>query len=70
MSQFSKVVQGTAALGLTAFLAAPIYAVGLADLAAGIDAADIGAGLTAVALLVSGVLATRMGIRKVLGMIK
>lgn len=46
------------------------FAAGLADLAAGINETDIVAGLTAVALVVAGVLAARMGIRKVLGMIR
>lgn len=55
---------------LTAFVAANAQAAGLADLAAGIDKTDIIAGLTAVALLIAAVLAARMGIRKVLAMIK
>jgi len=63
-------VKGMTAVGLTAFVAANAQAAGLADLAAGIDGADIAAGLTAVALIIAGVLAARMGIRKVLGMIK
>lgn len=64
---FSRVAVVTAA---AAVVAGPTYAVGLADLAAGLDGADIAAGLTAVALIIAGVLAARMGIRKVLGMIK
>lgn len=63
-------VKGMTAAGLTAFIAANAQAAGLADLAAGIDGTDIAAGLTAVALIIAGVLAARMGIRKVLGMIK
>jgi hypothetical protein len=47
-----------------------VYAEGLADLAGAVDTADILAGFTAVALLLGAVLAARMGIRKVLGMIK
>jgi hypothetical protein len=54
----------------TALLAQQTYAVGLADLAASVDTVDILAGFTAVALLLGAVLAARMGIRKVLGMIK
>ena len=54
----------------SAVVAAPTYAAGLADLAGGIDSTDILAGFTAVALIIAGVLAARMGIRKVLGMIK
>lgn len=45
-------------------------AAGLADLAASIDTVDIIAGFTAIALLLGAVLAARMGIRKVLGLIK
>jgi hypothetical protein len=56
--------------GVMGVVAAPTYAAGLADLAASIDTADILAGFTAVALLLGAVLAARMGIRKVLGMIK
>lgn len=54
----------------TGVLASQTYAAGLADLAAGIDKTDIVAGFTAVALILAAVLAARMGIRKVLGMIK
>ena len=56
--------------GVMGVVAAPTYAVGLADLAASIDKVDILAGFTAVGLLLGAVLAARMGIRKVLGMIK
>jgi hypothetical protein len=56
--------------GSTALLSQQTYAVGLADLAASVDTVDILAGFTAVALLLGAVLAARMGIRKVLGMIK
>jgi hypothetical protein len=56
--------------GVMGIVAAPTYAVGLADLAGAIDTVDILAGFTAVALLIGAVLAARMGIRKVLGMIK
>lgn len=54
----------------SAMVAQSTYAAGLADLAAGIDSTDILAGFTAVALLLAGILAARMGIRKVLGLIK
>lgn len=54
----------------TALVAQGTYATGLADLAAGIDKVDILAGFTAVGLLIAAILAGRMGIRKVLGMIK
>lgn len=54
----------------TALIAQGAYATGLADLGVGIDKTDIIAGMMAVALLVAGILAARMGIRKVLGMIK
>jgi len=54
----------------TGVLASQTYAACLADLAAGIDQTDIVAGFTAVALILAAVLAARMGIRKVLGMIK
>lgn len=54
----------------TGVLASQTYAAGLADLAAGVDQTDIIAGMTAVSLIVAGVLAARMGIRKVLSMIK
>lgn len=64
---FSRVALVTVSTGL---LASQTYATGLADLAAGIDKTDIIAGFTAVALLLAAVLAARMGIRKVLGMIK
>lgn len=59
-----------AATLLTALTAQAAYAEGLADLAAGIDKVDILAGFVAVALLLAAILASRMGIRKVLGMIK
>lgn len=55
---------------VTAVVAQSAHAEGLADLAAGINKADIVAGLIAVALLLAAVLASRMGIRKVLGMIR
>lgn len=54
----------------SALVAQASYAEGMADLAAGIDKTDILAGFTAVALLLAAILAARMGIRKVLGMIK
>lgn len=54
----------------SALVASSAHAEGLADLAAGIDKADILAGLTAVALIIAAILAARLGIRKVLGMIK
>lgn len=53
-----------------ALVASSAHAEGLADLAGGINSADILAGLAAVALVIAGVLASRMGIRKVLSMIK
>lgn len=54
----------------TALIAQGAYATGLADLSASIDKTDIIAGFMAIALLLGAVLASRMGIRKVLGMIK
>ena len=57
-------------VGASALVANQAYAEGLADLAGGIDSTDILAGFTAVALIIAGILAARMGIRKVLGMIK
>lgn len=70
MRFLKKMFAGASVATLTAFVAANAQAAGLADMAAGIDKADIIAGLTAVALLIAAVLASRMGIRKVLGMIK
>lgn len=67
---FKKFLSGMSVAALTTFVAANAQATGLADMAAGIDKADILAGLTAVGLLIAAVLAGRMGIRKVLGMIK
>ncbi|MGX5724803.1 hypothetical protein ACWKWZ_07180 [Metapseudomonas otitidis] len=55
---------------MTAVVAQSAHATGLADLAAGIDKADIIAGFVAVALLIAAILASRMGIKKVLGMIR
>lgn len=54
----------------TALIAQAAYATGLADLSASIDKTDILAGFMAIALLIGAILASRMGIRKVLGMIK
>jgi hypothetical protein len=59
----------TASLAM-ALVAQQTYAAGLADLAASIDSVDILAGFTAVALLLGAVLAGRMGIKKVLGLIR
>lgn len=59
----------TASLAM-ALVAQNTYAIGLADLAASIDTVDILAGFTAVALLLGAVLAGRMGIKKVLGLIR
>ncbi len=70
MFKLQTVVKGLSAAALTTFVAVNAQAAGLADLAAGIDETDIVAGLTAVALIIAAVLAARMGIRKVLGMIK
>jgi len=70
MFAIKKLFAGMSVATLTAFVAANAQAAGLADLAAGIDKADILAGLTAVALIIAAVLAARMGIRKVLAMIK
>jgi hypothetical protein len=70
MFAIKKLFAGMSVATLTAFVAANAQAAGLADLAAGINEADILAGLTAVALIIAAVLAARMGIRKVLGMIK
>jgi len=60
---------GAASL-VTALVAQTAHAEGLADLAGGIDKADILAGFIAVALIISAILASRMGIKKVLGMIR
>ncbi len=65
-----RFLKSAAAVGVAMAVSAQSQAAGLADLAAGIDGTDIAAGLTAVALIIAGVLAARMGIRKVLGMIK
>lgn len=54
----------------TALVAQSASAAGLADLAASVDKTEIIAGFMAIALLLGAVLASRMGIRKVLGMIK
>lgn len=70
MFQLSKAVKGMSVVALMTFVAANAQAAGLADLAGGIDSVDILAGFTAVALIIAGILAARMGIRKVLGMIK
>lgn len=70
MFAIKKLFAGMSVATLTAFVAANAQAAGLADMAAGIDKTDILAGLTAVGLLIAAVLAGRMGIRKVLGMIK
>lgn len=71
MQVSKRFLKSVAAGSLVAALSAQqAYATGLADLAAGIDKVDILAGLTAVALLIAAVLAGRMGIRKVLSMIK
>lgn len=70
MFGIKKALAGLSAASLAAFVSANAQAAGLADLAAGIDKTDILAGLTAVALVIAAVLASRMGIRKVLGMIK
>lgn len=66
----SVTVTAAVGSGVMAVVAAPTYAVGLADLAASIDTVDILAGFTAVALLLGAVLAGRMGIKKVLGLIR
>lgn len=65
-----RFLKSAAGVGVAMAISAQSQAAGLADLAAGIESADILAGLTAVALVIAGVLAARMGIRKVLGMIK
>ncbi|MCY1279469.1 hypothetical protein D9M68_328030 [compost metagenome] len=70
MFKIKRALAGLSAAGLAAFVSANASAAGLADLAAGIDTADITAGLTAIALLIAGILAARLGIRKVLSMIK
>lgn len=70
MFKLKTAVKGMSAAALTAFVAANAQAAGLADLASGIDQGDIVAGLTAVALIIAAVLAARLGIRKVLSMIK
>ena len=70
MKQLKTAFQGLTAAGLSSFIAANASAAGLADLAASVDKTEIIAGFMAVALLIGAVLASRMGIRKVLGMIK
>lgn len=71
MQASKRFLKSLAGVGVaTAVIAQQAHAEGLADLAAGIDKVDILAGLTAVALLIAAVLAGRMGIRKVLSMIK
>lgn len=66
----SRFNQASALVVTTALMAGPTYATGLADMAAGVDKTDIIAGLTAVGLLIAGIAAARMGIRKVIGMIR
>lgn len=68
--QSNRFLKSLAGAGVLMAVASQSYATGLADMAAGIDKVDILAGLTAVGLLIAAVLAGRMGIRKVLGMIK
>ena len=68
--QSNRFLKSLAGAGVLMAVASQSYATGLSDLAAGIDKVDILAGLTAVGLLIAAVLAGRMGIRKVLGMIK
>lgn len=70
MKQLKTAFQGLTAAGLSSFIAANASAAGLSDLAASIDKTDILAGFMAIALLIGAILASRMGIRKVLGMIK
>ncbi|MNZ46188.1 hypothetical protein D3C78_638630 [compost metagenome] len=68
--QMKRFLKSAAGASLLLGVAAQSHAAGLADLAGGLNEADITAGMTAVALVIAGVLAARMGIRKVLGMIK
>lgn len=71
MSKFAQLLSRTGAvMAGSALVAQATYAEGLADLAGGIDSVDILAGFTAVALLIAGILAARMGIKKVLGLIR
>lgn len=70
MRFFKTASNAVLALSVSAVVAAPTYATGLADMAAGIDKADVVAGLTAAGLLIAGIAAARMGIRKVIGMIR
>lgn len=70
LKQLRNAFKTVGVAGTLAFISANAHAEGMADLAAGIDKVDILAGFTAVALLLAAVLAARMGIRKVLGMIK
>lgn len=70
MFALKKAISGMTVASMLAFISANAQAAGYADLAGGIDKVDIIAGLTAVCLLIAGVLAARMGMRKVLGMIK
>lgn len=67
MKLFGRVVTASLAMAL---VAQQTYAVGLADIAASIDAVDILAGFTAIALLIGLVRAGKMGIRHVLGLIR
>lgn len=46
------------------------FAAGLSDITAAVSGADAIAGITAVAVVIGGILAIRMGARKILGMIK
>ncbi|MOA40406.1 hypothetical protein D3C78_1622800 [compost metagenome] len=68
--QSKRFLKSLGAASLLVAVSAQSHAAGLADLAGGLNEADITAGMTAVALVIAGVLAARMGIRKVLGMIK
>ena len=70
MFKLKTLFQAGAAAVTLAVVSAPTYATGLADMAAGVDKMDVIAGLTAVGLLIAAIAAGRMGIRKVIGMIK
>jgi adenine/guanine phosphoribosyltransferase-like PRPP-binding protein len=70
MHKLKTLFQAGATAVTLAVVSAPTYAAGLADMAAGVDKTDIIAGLTAIGLLIAAIAAGRMGIRKVIGMIK
>lgn len=54
----------------SALIAQSAFAAGYADITAAVDVADVIVGFFAVAAVIATALVTRMGIRKVLGMIR